>query len=114
MQGRAPLGRVLLNMIAKRFFLELDLNNFSPDGLRVFVDRVEYVLTSIPAELQPSEMTKYTRLYSRMKKVRVMQRLVDRIRDSRPNSHVRSFQWLFEKLKACILEMREDTDEESI
>lgn len=128
MQGRVPLGRILLNMIAKRFFLdqnrganltqqsllELDLNNFSHDGLRVFVDRVGYVLNSIPAELQPSEMTKYTWLYSRMKKVRVMQRHVDRIRDSRPGSHVRSFHWLFEKLRACIHEMREDTNEESI
>ena len=66
-RGRAPLGRVLLNMIAKRIFLdhnrganltqqsllELDLHSFSHDGLRVFVDRVEYVLNSIPAELQP-------------------------------------------------------------
>ena len=82
-RGRAPLGRVLLNMIAKRIFLdhnrganltqqsllELDLHSFSHDGLRVFVDRVEYVLNSIPAELQPSEMTKYTWFYSRMKKV---------------------------------------------
>ena len=59
-------------------------------------------------------MTKCTWFYSRMKKVRVMQRHVDRIRDSRPGSHVRSFQWLFDKLKACIHEMREDTNEESI
>ena len=43
-----------------------------------------------------------------------MQRHVDRIRDSRPGSHVRSFQWFFDKLKACIHEMREDTNEESI
>ena len=33
---------------------------------------------------------------------------------SRPGSHVRSFHWLFEKLRACIHEMREDTNEESI
>ena len=72
MKGKAPLGRVMLNIIAKRFFLdqsrganltqqsllELDIMQFSHEGLRSFVDRVEFVLNSIPAELQPSEMTK--------------------------------------------------------
>ena len=128
MKGRTPLGRILLNMIARRFFLdqsrgsnlsqqsllELDITQFSLEGLRTFVDRVEFILNSIPADLQPSEMTKYTWLYSRMKKVRAMQRHVDRIRDSKTGSHVRSFQWLFDKLKACIHEMREDTYEEAI
>ena len=65
----------------------------SHEGLRSFVDRVEFVLNSIPAELQPSEMTKYTWLYSKMKKVRAMQRHVDRIRDSRETLHVRSWDW---------------------
>ena len=61
-------------MIAKRFFLDqslgailtqqslldLEITNFTLEGLSSFVDRVEYVLNSIPPELQPSEMTRYT------------------------------------------------------
>lgn len=128
MRGRAPLGRVLLSMIAKRFFLdqnrganltqqsllEIEVTNFTHEGLRSFVDRVEYVLNSIPPELQPSEMTRYTWLYSRMRKVRAMQRHVDKIRDSRAGSHCRTWEWLFNKLKICINEMREDQNEEAV
>ncbi len=113
MRGRNPQGRVLLNIIAQRFFLdqtrganltqqsllELDIRKFTHEGLRTFVDRVEFVLNSIPFDLQPSEMTKYTWLYSRMRKVRVMQRHIDRIRDARIDSHCRTWDWLFNKLK---------------
>ena len=62
MRGRAALGRVLLNMVARRFFLdlnrganltqqslfELDIISYTYDGLRTFVDRVEFVLNSYP------------------------------------------------------------------
>ena len=128
MRGRAPLGRVLLNMVARRFFLdlsrganltqqsllELDIGSYTYEGLRTFVDRIEFVLNSIPPELQPSELTRYTWLYSRLKKVRMMQRHIDRIKDSRQNSHVRCWEWLFNKLKTTLLEMKEDQNEESI
>ena len=116
MRGHAPLGRVLLNMIAKQFFLdqsrgvnltqqslpELDITQFTPQGLSSFVDRVEYMLNSIPPELQRPEMTRYTWLYPRMRKVRVMHRHIDRICDSRVGSHCRTYDWLFGKLKTCI------------
>eukprot|EP00435_Cladocopium_sp_Y103_P061861 s268_g23.t1 len=58
MKGRMPLGRVMLNIIAKRFFLdqtrganltqqsllELDITQYSHDGLRSFVDRVRQMI----------------------------------------------------------------------
>ena len=82
MRGRAPLGRVLLNMVARRFFLdlnrganltqqsllELDIISYTYEGLRTFVDRIEFVLNAIPPHLQPSEQTRYTWLYSRLKR----------------------------------------------
>ena len=128
LRGRAPLGRVLINMIARRFFLdlsrganltqqsllELDIGSYTYEGLRTFVDRIEFVLNSIPPDMQPSELTRYTWLYSRLKKVRLMQRHIDRIKDSRQNSHVRCWDWLFNKLKTTLLEMKEDQNEESI
>ena len=128
LRGRAPLGRVLLNMVARRFFLdlsrganltqqsllELDISSYTYEGLRTFVDRIEFVLNSIPPDLQPSELTRYTWLYSRLKKVRLMQRHIDRIKDSKQTSHVRCWDWLFNKLKTTLLEMKEDQNEESI
>ena len=103
-------------MIARRFFLdlsrganltqqslpELDLGAYTYEGLRTFIDRIDFVLNAIPPELQPSELTKYTWLYSRLKKVRVMQRHIDRIRDSSHDSHVRCWDWLLGKLKIAL------------
>ena len=95
-------------------YTESKVTQYTPEGLSSFVDRVEYVLSSIPPELQPSEMTRYTWLYSRMRKVRVMQRHIDKIRDSRVGSHCRTYDWLFGKLKTCINEMKEDQNEEAV
>ena len=128
LRGRAPLGRVLLNVVARRFFLdlsrganltqqsllELDIGSYTYEGLRTFVDRIEFVLNSIPPGLQPPELTKYTWLYSRLKKVRMMQRHIDRIKDSKQTSHVRCWDWLFNKLKTTLMDMKEDQNEESI
>ena len=100
--------------LTQQSLLELEVTQYTPEGLSSFVDRVEYVLNSIPPELQPSEMTRYTWLYSRMRKVRVMQRHIDKIRDSRVGSHCRTYDWLFGKLKTCINEMKEDQNEEAV
>ena len=43
-----------------------------------------------------------------------MQRHIDRIRDSRDGSHVRSWIWLMGKLKTMLIEMKEDQNEDSI
>ena len=54
-------------MVARRFFLdlsrganltqqsllELDISSYTYEGLRTFVDRIEFVLNSIPPDLQP-------------------------------------------------------------
>ena len=49
-----------------------------------------------------------------MRKVRVMQRHVDRIRDSRVGLHCRTYGWIFEKLMTCTYEMKEDQNEEAV
>ena len=43
-----------------------------------------------------------------------MQRHIDRIKDSKQTSHARCWDWLFNKLKTTLLEMKEDQNEESI
>ena len=128
MQYTAPRGRVLLNMVARRFFLdqrrganlteqallELQLDTFSYQSLLAFANRVEYILNSIPPEHQPSEQTKFTWLFGRLKKCRLLQRHIDRIKDAREGSRVRTWAWLFCKLKELIAELREDANETAI
>ena len=83
MQYTAPRGRVLLYMVSQRFFLdqrrganlteqallELQLDTFTYQSFLAFANRAEYILNSIPFEHQPSEQTKFTWLFSRLKKV---------------------------------------------
>ena len=124
----APKGRVLLRMLAERFYLdlqrgsnltqqpllELPLESFTYTALRAFIDKTELILNGIPASHQPSQATKFQWLWSRLRKCRALQRHVDRIRDSREGSHVRSFDWLFSKLRDAVSEMREDQNEQAI
>ena len=44
----------------------------------------------------------------------MIQRHIDRVKDSSPDSHRRTFGWLFDKLKTALWEMREDQNEEPI
>lgn len=125
---RAPRGRAFLHMISQHFrldlnrgsnltqqaLLDLTCDDFSAKGLETFVHKIEYVLNAIPQARQPSEITRFTWLYSRVKKCRLLQRHIDRIRDSSETSRCRSWEWLMGKIKATIAESREDTNEDSI
>ena len=44
----------------------------------------------------------------------MIQRHIDRVKDAPPDSYRRSFDWLFDKLKTVLWEIREDQNEESI
>ena len=127
-QKVSPKGIFMLQMIAKRFqldlnrdanltqqsFLELTLDSYTQEGLSKFIERIELVLKSIPPTHQPSEMTKFTWLFSRLKPCRSMQRFIDRIKDAREGSHVKTWDWLYDKLQRVVIEMREDINEESV
>ena len=103
--GRAPRGHAFRFMLGQHFrldlnrgsnhltqqaLLDLQLEGFSIRDLEKFVERIEYVLNGIPQSYQPNEITKFTWLYSRLKRCKILQRHIDRIRDSRETSHVRS------------------------
>ena len=100
--------------LTQQALLDLQLEGFSIRDLEKFVERIEYVLNGIPQSYQPNEITKFTWLYSRLKRCKILQRHIDRIRDSRETSHVRSWDWLMNKLKTALIESREDQNEESI
>ena len=124
----SPKGRYMLQLIARRFqldlnrganltqqsLLEMTLDSHTPDALSKFIERIELVLNSIPQSHQPSELTKFTWLFSRLRHCRAMQRFIDRIKDAREGSHVRTWDWLYGKLQTVAIEQREDANEESV
>ena len=124
----SPKGRYMLQLVARRFqldlnrganltpqsLLEMTLESYTADALSKFIERIELVLNSIPQSHQPSELTKFTWLFSRLKHCRAMQRFIDRIKDAREGSHVRTWDWLYGKLQTVVIEQRQDANEESV
>ena len=128
MSGRSPKGRYMIWLLAQKFrldlqrgadlteqsLLELDVENFSYNGWKSFVEKIEFVLNSILLDHQPTERTKFTWLFGRVKRCKMIQRHTDRTKDSSPTSHRRSFDWSFGKIKTALWELREDQNEDSI
>ena len=128
MARRAPRGRAFLYMLAQHFrlglnrgknltqqaLLDLQLDGYTGKDLEKFVERIEYVLNAIPQSHQPNEVTGSAWLYSRVKRRKLLQRHIDRIRDASETSHCRTWDWLMNKIKAVLIEVREDQNEESI
>ena len=128
MAGRSPKGRFMIWLLAQQFrldlqrganlteqsLLELDCESFTYNGLKTFIEKIECVLNAIPFDHQPSERTKFTWLFGRVKRCRLIQRHIDRVKDASPDSHRRTFAWLFDKLKTALWEIREDQNEEAI
>ena len=116
---RAPRGRSFLFTIAQHFRLDLNrgsnltqqaLLDLQPEGyaardIKDFVEKIEYVLNGIRPAHQPCEVTNFTWLHSRVKCCKLLQRHIDRIRDSRETSHVRSWEWLMGKIKTMLIEV---------
>ena len=100
--------------LTEQSLLELECESFTYNGLKAFIEKIEFVLNAIPFEHQLSERTKFTWLFGRVKKCRMIQRHIDRVKDASPDSHRRPFDWLFDKLKTALWEIREDQNEESI
>ena len=125
---RGPRGRAFLFMLSQHFrldlnrgsnltqqaLLDLQLDGFAPKDFEKFVERIEYVLNAIPQSHQPTETSRFTWLYSRVERCKLLQRHIDRIRDSRETSHCRTWDWLMNIIKAALVEVREDANEESI
>jgi len=85
--------------VTQQSLLELTLEAYTHDALQKSIGQTELVLNAIPPSHQPSEMTKFTWLYSRLKSCRAM---------------IHGMGRLYGKLQGTVIEMREDANEESI
>ena len=76
-----------------------------------FKEEVEYILNGMPLEAWPADSTLFSWFYGKIKVSRGMQRVIDKIKDSAPNSNMRSFSWLWEEFSDYLAELREDQNE---
>ena len=128
MTRRAPRGRAFLFMLSQHFrlvlnrgsnftqqaLLDLQLRGFAPKDLEKFVERIEYVFNAILQSHQPTETSRFTWLSPRVKRCKLLQGHIDRIRGPKETSHCRSWDWPMNKIKAVLVEVHEDANEESI
>ena len=120
--SRPLRGRVLLNFVAREFdadstygtvVSELELFSLpAPEGsmqsLKAWRDKVRYILSQLPTADRPSEKLLSKWIFERLKKVGLMRRHTDRVRDSPEGAPERSFDWLWSRLERTILEGQQD------
>ena len=127
-QGLQLRGRVLLNMIIREFDLDGALGGVvssvelfqipSPEGdqasLVSFRDRVQFILGQLPITDRPPDAMLSKWLFERLKRIRSMQIVLDRIRESGSNAVERSFEYLWGRLQRQIAEQQHEKNLSSI
>ena len=112
----------ILNFVAREFdadstygtvVSELELFSLpAPEGsmqsLKAWRDKVRYILSQLPTADRPSEKLLSKWIFERLKKVGLMRRHTDRVRDSPEGAPERSFDWLWSRLERTILEGQQD------
>lgn len=120
--GTGLRGRPLLNMVVREFDLDNALGGVisgvelfqiaSPEGdyqsLVHFRDRVQYVWSQLPIQERPSENMLSRWLFGRLKKIRSLSIVIDRIKETPAGSHERTFQYLWSRLNRYISECQHD------
>ena len=124
----APRGRAMLALVARFFDLDrqrgsllaassvfqLELEGFSGAQLESFRQRVMFTLNAVPLADRPSERLLGEWLYHKLKGVRKLERVIEKIRDSESDSPLREFAYLFGELRRVLLEVREDRNAKSV
>eukprot|EP00435_Cladocopium_sp_Y103_P046209 s240_g13.t1 len=127
-RGLQLRGRVLLNMIIREFDLDGALGGVvssvelfqipSPEGdqasLISFRDRVQFILGQLPITDRPPDAMLSKWLFERLKRIRSMHIVLDRIRESGSNAVERSFEYLWGRLQRQIAEQQHEKNLSSI
>ena len=77
-------------------------------SLKAWRDKVRYILSQLPTADRPSEKLLSKWIFERLKKVGLMRRHTDRVRDSPEGAPERSFDWLWSRLERTISEGQQD------
>ena len=126
--GEAPKGRVMIAMVAIKFRLDrkrgavisqstllgIQLQGYKFAEMRDFVRRVEYVLGSMRRRELPSHDTMYQWLFEKVKGWRPIERHIERVKDSPSRSRLRTWAFLWSRIKNALTEHYEDANQASI
>ena len=127
--NQIPLrGRPILNIIVREFDLERSLGGMissvelfqisSPEGdptsLLAFRDKIQYILGQLPDAEKPPDPMLSRWMFERLKKVRAMSMVMDRIRESPAGSPERTFDYLWSRLNRHLAELQHDKNLTSI
>ena len=123
-----PWGRALLSILSRRYrvdkvrgplvtlqsLFDLEPENYSYQSLVTFKQRVEYVLNGLPEKQWPDSETMFSWVYSRLKGCRMLSRTIDRVKDAKPGSIRRTFEYIWSGLEEVLAEVREDRNEQAL
>ncbi|CAE7246764.1 unnamed protein product [Symbiodinium natans] len=126
--GSQPKGRYMLALLARHFSIDrvrgtvltastlfqVEIGGNSIRDLRDFVQRVRTVLYSIPIGQRPDDRLTGEWLFHRVKHIRKLERVIDDIRESAPESRRREWSYLWNKMQDVIVQEREDTNAQSV
>ena len=127
-RARPLRGRVLLNFVVREFdpdstygtvVSELELFSMpAPEGsmqsLKAWRDKARYILSQLPTSERPSEKLLAKWLFERLKKVGLLRRHTDKVRDSPEGAPERGFDWLWSRLERTMLEGQQEQNMISI
>ena len=126
--GVEARGRVMLNMVGSEYDVDrnagaittaLELYNLPPPqdnaaALRLWRDKVIWVLGQINFQDQPEPKLLAQWLYDRLKRHPLMRRHIDRVRDADATDECRTYQWLWNRMEDSLKEQQQEANAISI
>ena len=126
--NRSLRGRPLLNMVVRELGLDaalggvvsaVDLFQLSPPepdlaSLFHFRDKVRFILGQLPVNERPAESMMARWLYERLKRVKQLQLVIERAKESPVNGVERTYDYLWSRLERIIAESQHDKNLTSI
>ena len=123
-----PKGMPLMNLIisfyetgadtsvalSQMHLLSLQLAGKSLKDVGEFVKKTNYILHGLKPSDRPAESTLYAWLWHQVKRVPMLNRVTERIRNSRSGSKKRTFDWLWAQIAEELRERRHDSNFDNV
>ena len=100
--------------LSQMHLLSLQLTGKLLKEIGDFVKKTNYVLHGLKSEDRPAENTLYAWLWHQVKRVPMLNRVTERVRNSKSNSKKRTFDWLWGQIAEVLRERRHDSNFENV
>ena len=126
--SQGPKGMALLNIVASYYetglthsvaldqmhLLSLTLAGRSAKDLTEFVRKTNYILHGLKQSDRPAPETLFQWLWRQVKRVPILSRITDKVRESSIRSKKRTFEWLWAQIAEELRERRHDMNYDNI